>query len=130
MGRYYNGDIEGKFWVAVQSSRDADFFGVEGHHMNLHYCFDENNLEDIKKGVKKCKDELGEHKKILDNFFNENDGWNKEMLSKYFEDKHNIMLGTESNIRNMLGWYARLDLGEKIQKCVEDKGHCEFEAEL
>jgi hypothetical protein len=27
MGRYYNGDIEGKFWVAVQSSDDADFFG-------------------------------------------------------------------------------------------------------
>jgi len=28
MGRYYNGDIEGKFWFAVQSSDDADFFGV------------------------------------------------------------------------------------------------------
>jgi hypothetical protein len=30
MGRYYNGDIEGKFWVAVQSSNAADQFGVEG----------------------------------------------------------------------------------------------------
>ena len=25
MGRYYHGDIEGKFWFAVQSSNDADF---------------------------------------------------------------------------------------------------------
>ena len=25
MGRYYQGDIEGKFWFAVQSSNDADF---------------------------------------------------------------------------------------------------------
>jgi hypothetical protein len=29
MGRHYYGDIEGKFWFAVQSSYDADFFGVE-----------------------------------------------------------------------------------------------------
>ena len=28
MGRYYTGDIEGKFWFAVQSSDDADFFGL------------------------------------------------------------------------------------------------------
>jgi hypothetical protein len=29
MGRHYYGDIEGKFWFAVQSSFDADFFGVD-----------------------------------------------------------------------------------------------------
>jgi len=28
MGRYYYGDIHGKFWVGVQSSDDASFFGV------------------------------------------------------------------------------------------------------
>ena len=27
MGRYYSGDIEGKFWFAVQSSNAADRFG-------------------------------------------------------------------------------------------------------
>ena len=27
MGRYYSGDIEGKFWFAVQDSDDAEFFG-------------------------------------------------------------------------------------------------------
>ena len=30
MGRFYNGDIEGKFWFGVQESNDADHFGVEG----------------------------------------------------------------------------------------------------
>ena len=30
MGRYYSGDIEGKFWFAVQDSDDADHFGIEG----------------------------------------------------------------------------------------------------
>lgn len=29
MGRYYGGDIAGKFWFAVQSSFDARHFGVE-----------------------------------------------------------------------------------------------------
>jgi hypothetical protein len=30
MGRYYGGDIEGKFWFAVQSSNDPSFFHVKG----------------------------------------------------------------------------------------------------
>ena len=29
MGRYYEGDISGKFWVTVQSSFDPSYFGVE-----------------------------------------------------------------------------------------------------
>ena len=37
MGRYYNGDIEGKFWFGVQASNDADFFGSEGHCDFLQY---------------------------------------------------------------------------------------------
>ena len=32
MGRYYWGDIEGKFWFAVQSSDDASNFGVDGKY--------------------------------------------------------------------------------------------------
>ena len=32
MGRYYSGDIKGKFWFAIQSSRDASHFGVDGEN--------------------------------------------------------------------------------------------------
>ena len=28
MGRYYDGDIEGKFWFGIQSSADGEFFGA------------------------------------------------------------------------------------------------------
>lgn len=35
MGRYYSGDIEGKFWFAVQSSNAADRFGVSGNEPNF-----------------------------------------------------------------------------------------------
>ena len=44
MGRYYHGDIEGKFMFGVQSSTDADFFGVEGEATHLSYGF---NAEDL-----------------------------------------------------------------------------------
>ena len=35
MGRYYDGDINGKFMFAVQSSSAADRFGSEGHNNYL-----------------------------------------------------------------------------------------------
>ena len=42
MGRYYSGDIDGKFWFATQSSNDADFFGVTGYQPEkLEYDFEE-----------------------------------------------------------------------------------------
>ena len=45
MGRYYNGDIEGKFWFAVQNSDDADYFGVEGQRPEmLEYYFDDDEI--------------------------------------------------------------------------------------
>ena len=124
MGRYYNGDIEGKFWFGVQSSSDADFFGSEGFATNyLEYYFDKNHLEKIKKGIKECKKELGEYKKKLDDFFNKNNGYNEEMIEK--ELKISI-----PKIKTLLEWYARLKLGNKILECVEKTGYCEFEAEL
>ena len=43
MGRYYDGDINGKFWFAVQSSDDADFFGVQGESSYLSYYFSEDD---------------------------------------------------------------------------------------
>jgi hypothetical protein len=43
MGRYYGGDIAGKFWFAVQNSCDAQHFGVQpsGPHLIYSACMDE-----------------------------------------------------------------------------------------
>lgn len=119
MGRYYSGDIEGKFWVAVQPSDDADFFGVEGRRPDrLEYYFDTDNLKDINTGIRQCKDMLGDYKQKIDQFFKENMGYNDEMLKK-------------AGIKpSLIQWYARLELGKKILKCVKDNGYCSFEAEL
>ena len=43
MGRYYTGDIEGKFCFAVQSSYAADRFGFEGTPSYINYHFNESD---------------------------------------------------------------------------------------
>lgn len=124
MGRYYNGDIEGKFWFAVQDSNDADFFGVTGEEPNyLYYYFDKDNLPSIEEGINTCIKELGEYKEKLDRFFEKNPAYNDEMVSK------ELSISSEK-VKEMLVWYARLKLGQKILDCVKTTGSCSFEAEL
>ena len=62
MGRYYRGDINGKFWFAIQDSDDADFFGSKGEPPNtLEYYFDaEEHKESIISGIEFCVMQLGD----------------------------------------------------------------------
>lgn len=120
IGRYITGDIEGKFWFAVQSSSDADFFGYEGQQPNyLEYCFDKEHLPEIEKGIEKCEEELGEYKEKFDKFFKKDCGYNDEQLKEE--------VGRDAIKK--LTWYARLELGKKILKCVKKTGYCNFQAE-
>tara|TARA_R110000824_G_C14750619_1_gene628544 strand:+ start:118 stop:501 length:384 start_codon:yes stop_codon:yes gene_type:complete len=127
MGRFYHGDIEGKFMVAVQSSDDADFFGVVGQppESHLEYCFTDEDLSKIKKGLKDCSLELGNNRirNKLDKFFETRDSYNDEMLTKEF-GWHPL------RVKEYLKWYARIQLGEQILECVEEYGDCNFQAEL
>lgn len=124
MGRYYNGDIEGKFWFGVQSSDDADNFGGCGSEPSvIEYHFTEDELPAIKEGIKKCVDELGEYKVKLDKFFENKTGYNNEMIAEEFKVE-------VKKVEKLLKYYARLELGEKILKCVETTGECNFDAEL
>ena len=123
MGRYYTGDIEGKFWFAVQDSDGDDFFGSAGQASHLNYYFNQDNLKDIAKGIEVCKKELGEWKQKLDDFFKNNNGYNEEMLTDQLGLKKDDQLP-------LLQWYARLELGEQIHECVVKNGSCGFEAEI
>ena len=70
MGRYYNGDIEGKFWFAVQSSNSADRFGVTGYVPEfLWYNFDDGDKEDVEQELKKIEQSLGDQLEKMDVFF-------------------------------------------------------------
>ena len=129
MGRYYDGDIEGKFWFGVQSSDDAEFFGAKAREpMYVEYGVED--IAEVDKGLDMCILNIGENKERLDKFFDSCDhGYNDEMLIKYYKDKVKLTID-EDFVRKMLIWYARLDLGEKIKKCMVEKGFCEFRAEL
>ena len=124
MGRYYDGDISGKFWFGVQSSTDAEFFGVQGHTTHLSYFFQEDDKDNIKEGISNCERYLKDYKKKLDDFFDGRETYNNKMLMPI------LGVATEKDVRRILEWYARLELGQEILNCVEKNGHCSFEAEL
>ena len=127
MGRYYSGDIEGKFWFAVQNSTDANFFGGEEYQtQEMNYFFDKNDLDDIKEGIKICKDKLSKNKKRFDIFFDENNGYNDNILQRHWLKHYEEPI----NVDHDLEWYARLLFGEQILECVQDQGDCSFTAEL
>ena len=121
--RNYEGDISGKFWFGVQTSDDADFFGVEGALTTLEYGFEQAHLPAITSGIQHCLDNLGEWYPKLDDFFKTNDTYNEEIIQE--------AIGIPKNqVNYMVRWYARLELGQKIKSCVEEDGSCHFSAEL
>lgn len=118
MGRYYNGDIEGKFWFAVQSSNSADRFGVTGNEpAYLEYWFEEDDLEEVEAEIKRIEESLGDKIQIIEDFFENNNGYNDEMLKEA-----DI---TEEEISE----FADLELGIKIRDCIKENGQCSFQAE-
>jgi Sec7-like guanine-nucleotide exchange factor len=138
MGRYYSGDIQGKFWFAVQSSDDASAFGGEESYYNfdgdevdedseelaeIGYRFTTEHLEDINAVLEECHADLADHKKILDEFFQTTESYNMA------EIKSLLGVETEGLARGILRVYTRIDLGEKIKECVERTGECNFTAE-
>ena len=89
MGRYYQGDIEGKFWFGVQSSDDANNFGGseielqddDGEIYELEYFFNKEDLESINEGIQTCITDLGEFRSKLDEVFSSSNGYNPDVLA-------------------------------------------------
>ena len=130
MGRYYHGDIEGKFWFAVQSSNDADFFGVEGEPTYLNYYFNDQDKDKVHEGIVKLDKSLGRYKKLLDEFFESREGYNNEQLTKFLDEKNHPHCHSEEEVKVYLKLYARYELGKQIYDCINENGECHFEAEL
>jgi hypothetical protein len=62
MGRFYNGDINGKFWYGIQASNDALHFGANEFCMSIFHvcdCATANATED--SFCKSCFNSLDEH---------------------------------------------------------------------
>ncbi len=119
MGRYYNGDIEGKFWFGVQSSNSADRFGITGHVPEyIEYQFNEEDKAGVEDELKRIENELGDQLQMLDDFF-----------SKHVCYKDEQLTDNGIHLRN-LKEYADYKLGKQILDCINENGYCEFTAEL
>ena len=124
MGRWYSGDVEGKFWFGIQDSNAADRFGVTGHQpQELYYHFDEESLPEIYQELSNIATNLGSNLILLHKFFEENDSYSDEKVAEYLKVEPNA-------IQNILKDYADYELGLKIAEAVRTTGQCEFTAEL
>ena len=126
MGRYYHGDIEGKFGFGCQSSDDADFFGVTGieYDSPLSYEFEKSDLDKVNEGIKKCKEENLIVKHL--------DKYNEITKDKTYINREEIssQLGIDDDtFWKFLKINARLHLGLQIKESIEKKGQCYFEAD-
>ena len=119
MGRYYSGDIEGKFWFAVQGSNVGERFGcVEQESNYVDYYIDEDDKDTIINELKAIEEKLGDNLKKFHDFFNKHDSYSDHML---------VDAGLDANL---LGEYADYGFGQKLLKCVEENGNCSFSAEF
>lgn len=123
MGRYYSGDIEGKFWFGIQASDDSEFFGMEPSHSFIDYYIDESDMDLIENGIKQCKTQLSGHLTKMNKFFSGKHAYNEKHLSE-------VLNVNEEATHDLLVWYARLELGKKIHKQVLRDGSCYMSAEL
>ncbi len=128
MGREYKGDIEGKMWVTVQPSNDADNFGVIGEPSgDLHYHFNEDNIRGINKELAKCRtlmEAIGtDSLEIMDRYFNKHRTESHQAL-----DDLVIKIG-DTEYKKLTEYYARIELGEKILECIRDNDECNFSVE-
>ena len=120
MGRYYSGDIEGKFWFGVQSSMVAsDRFGChESEPDHVDYYVEEDQLPTINKELKKIEDKMGDQFAKYEEFFGKVNGYNDQMLIDAGLDK------------TLLEDYADHGFGVKLRDCIIEQGYCSFTAEL
>lgn len=122
MGRYYSGDIEGKFWFAIQSSDAPERFGAfEREQGYIDYAIDRDSLPEIIEEIKKI--ESNPKVQLLMKLCDES-----EMISitDAWKEEHGIS-------REDLAEYADLTLGRKIRDFFEldpQNDYCEIQADL
>ena len=118
MGRYYNGDIEGKFWFGVQCSTAPERFGCQEVQDHIDYYIDEDSMDEVNMELTSIINKLGDQLQKFEEFFKNNDSYNPAMLK-------------EAGLNEkLIGEYADYHLGLKIKKCLEENGSCQFTAEV
>ena len=128
MGRYYTGDIEGKFAFGEQASDTADQFGVQGQPQYLEYYFSTNNISEVRARLTELEESFGEYKTPILTYIDLFGCEPYEQvipLSTYLE-RAGMKLLEGKKLSN----YFDYSLGRQILQCIGEKGECSFSAEL
>ena len=116
MGRYYNGDVNGKFMFAVQSSDAHERFGA------VISCVDYEISRDMYDDIVRELDSIDKGSiERVDKMFKENTGYNDEIKKQYNVTEHD------------LSEYADYSLGKQVKDYFDDNPedhYCNFTAEL
>jgi hypothetical protein len=120
MGRYYTGDICGKFWFGIQNSDDADHFGCKGNIVNYRFygceCSINQYLIDIAIENKvslfcdKCYHNYNHHKKEVEDLVENNILYYEccEQLIYEFNSTHiNIVKQVLNELENKYSMYIK-----------------------
>lgn len=117
MGRYYSGDVEGKWWFGVQSSATPERFGANTFEPSFIDYEIENN-DEFKNTMEQIKDNLGDKLKMFKEFFEKKTAYNDEMLIEFFKPKYPKY--TDTDLRKDLSEYADYEFGLKVIKHFKD----------
>jgi hypothetical protein len=119
MGRYYSGDISGKFWPGIQSSNAPERFGCDPQEPPVvYYCT--SDLESCQQELAAIEAKLGRKMKTLQNYFEKQGG-------SFYNSRAIELMGISPED---LSDYADYELGKKIEATLIQRGICCFEAEV
>tara|TARA_B100000768_G_C11284487_1_gene381232 strand:+ start:307 stop:672 length:366 start_codon:yes stop_codon:yes gene_type:complete len=121
MGRYYYGDIEGKFMFAVQPSNAAERFGaVDDEPAYIDYTISRSKYEMVCAELLAIE-KTGAPKRVKEMFKATDDRWSDEIL-----DEHGI---TQDDMTEYADWV----LGTKLKDYFDDHPNedvINFQAEI
>ena len=119
MGRYYDGDVNGKFMFAVQGSDAHERFGAIGGESNyINYVVYRDSYADI------CSELEGINKQSIekvDKMFNEKSGYNDKIKKEFGVSEKD------------LSEYADYEIGMQLKEFFDDNPDCDecrFDAEI
>jgi hypothetical protein len=117
MGRYYSGDINGKFMFGVQNSNAADRFGAQPEEPQfLHYQFDDSHIEAVEAELRALLNTLRGKRSTI-----------ARLVCGGYSEEQRIKAGiTDSDLSD----YADFILGMEIRRSLLKEGQCYFSAEL
>ena len=126
MGRYYNGDIDGKFWFAVQPSNAGERFGAK--EISPYYIEYEIDRDDSYKDIVKELESIESNDAIkrVDDMFKmlqllKGNGYDDDTLKQYGVKEKDIEE------------YADYELGKQIKNWFDDnpdRDVLSFQAEI